>query len=205
VNATTSHLGRLVGAGFIAATLALVGCSNDSSSSTTSAESGSATTAAASADKIHNAADVAFAQDMIVHHQGAIEMANMATTQAQSQQVKDLAKRISAAQGPEIDQMTDWLNTWGEMVSGDSMAGMDHSSMPGMMTDDQMNQLMAASGADFDRMFLQMMTTHHQGAIEMANTEQADGSNPQAIALAKSIETSQTAEVAEMAEMLQSV
>lgn len=205
MNATTSHLGRLVGASFIAATLALAGCSNDSSSSTNSAGSGSATTAATSADMVHNAADVTFAQDMIVHHQGAIEMADMAATRAQSQQVKDLAKRISAAQGPEIDQMTGWLETWGEMVAGDSMAGMEHSSMPGMMTDGQIDQLRTATGQDFDRMFLEMMTTHHQGAIEMAKAEQADGSNPEAVALATSIETSQTAEVAEMAEMLTSV
>lgn len=205
MNATTSHLGRLVGAGFIAATLALAGCSNDPSSSTNSAGSGSATTAATSVDMVHNAADVTFAQDMIVHHQGAIEMADMAATRAQSQQVKDLAKRISAAQGPEIDQMTGWLETWGEMVAGDSMAGMEHSSMPGMMTDGQIDQLRTATGQDFDRMFLEMMTTHHQGAIEMAKAEQADGSNPEAVALATSIETSQTAEVAEMAEMLTSV
>ena len=73
------------------------------------------------------------------------------------------------------------------------------------MTDAQMKKLETASGTAFDRMFLQMMTTHHQGAIQMAKTEQADGSNPQALALAKSIETSQTAEVAEMSKMLQNL
>jgi uncharacterized protein (DUF305 family) len=101
--------------------------------------------------------------------------------------------------------VNDWLSTWGEMVSGDSMAGMDHSSMPGMMTDEQVHKLEAVTGPEFDRMFLQMMTTHHQGAIEMAETEQTDGSNPQAIELAKSIATSQSAEVAEMAQPLSSL
>ena len=201
MNATTSRLGRLLGVGILAATLVLAGCSNSSDSSTTNAGP-SSTTPRASVGTAHNAADVTFAQDMIAHHRSAIEMATTATSQADTQAVKDLASRISAAQGPELDQMTDWLNTWGEMVPGDSMAGMDHSSMPGMMTDEQMDQLTAATGADFDRMFLEMMTAHHQGAIDMARTEQADGSNPQAVALARSIETSQTAEVAEMAQLL---
>jgi uncharacterized protein (DUF305 family) len=143
-------------------------------------------------------------------------MAQMAETQASTQQVKDLAKRIEAAQSPEIDEMTSWLNAWGEPVSpSNTMGNMDHSSgsmSSGSMgsgamgmTDEQMNQLMGAQGTDFDRMFLEMMTIHHQGAIEMAKTEQANGSNPQAKALAHSIETSQTAEVAEMAEMLKNL
>jgi uncharacterized protein (DUF305 family) len=212
MNATTSRLSRLLGAGFLAATVVLAGCSNDSDSahgsgrahsSTSSSES--APTAAPSVEKIHNAADVTFAQEMIVHHRGAVEMADMAAAQAESQEVKDLAKRISAAQGPEIDQMTDWLNTWGEMTSGHSMPGMEHSSMPGMMTEEQMGELKDATGRDFDRMFLQMMTEHHEGAVAMAKTEQADGRNPRAIELAESIETSKTAEIAEMAEMLKGV
>jgi uncharacterized protein (DUF305 family) len=73
------------------------------------------------------------------------------------------------------------------------------------MTDELMTQLEGASGADFDRMFLQMMTPHHQGAIDMAEVEQSDGSNPQAIALARSIETSQTAEISEMQQLLQAL
>jgi uncharacterized protein (DUF305 family) len=212
---TTSRLGRLVGAGFIAATLALASCSTGSDSSTSSAEPSSTTPAPV--DKVHNAADVSFSQDMLVHHQGAIQMARMAEEQASTQQVKDLVKRIEAAQGPEIDEMTSWLKAWGEPVSPSNTTGnMDHSSgskgsgsmgsgAMGMMTNEQMNQLMGAQGASFDRMFLEMMTTHHQGAIEMAKIEQTDGSSPQAIALAKSIETSQTAEVAEMAQMLKSL
>jgi len=67
--------------------------------------------APSAADGRHNAADVAFAQRMIVHHQGAIEMADLAPSRAASQQVKDLAVRIKAAQGPEIEQMQGWLTT----------------------------------------------------------------------------------------------
>ncbi len=76
--------------------------------------SGSAMMSAApsTADGQHNAADLAFAQQMIVHHQGAIEMADLAPSRAASQQVKDLAVRIKAAQGPEIQQMQGWLTSW---------------------------------------------------------------------------------------------
>ena len=75
---------------------------------------------AASAE--HNAADLAFAQQMIVHHQGAVEMADMAPSRAANQQVKDLAARIKAAQAPEIEQMTGWLTLWGAGMSASTVA-----------------------------------------------------------------------------------
>jgi len=186
-------------------------------------------TTAAAASSEHNAADLTFAQMMIVHHQGAIAMAELAADRAANTQVKDLAARIEAAQGPEIQQMQSWLTAWAA-ASGSTAAsttsddGMDHGgmsgmgkegemsssaatgmSMPGMMSDTQMQQLTDASGAEFDRLFLEMMIMHHQGAIEMANTELAEGSNPEALALAESITTSQTAEITEMQQLLQSL
>jgi uncharacterized protein (DUF305 family) len=209
--------------------LVLAACGSDTSAHSgsmsgmnhSSASSSTTSGASASVDAKHNGADVSFTQDMIVHHNGAIEMADLATTRASSQQVSDLASRIKDAQGPEITQMTSWLRAWNEPVDGsdmDSMSGMDHSSTSadsapsstsmdattsmGMMTEEQMSQLQAATGAGFDRMFLQMMTVHHQGAIAMAQSEQTNGSNSQAIALARSIQTSQSAEVTEMSRLL---
>lgn len=164
----------------------------------------------------HNDADVAFAQQMIVHHQGAIAMADLAPTRADSQQVKDLAAQIKAAQAPEIEQMTGWLQAWGATDTdangmpnatgdmGSGMSGMDHDDAPGMMSDDQMAELTSASGAEFDRLFLQQMIVHHQGAIDMADTEIAQGSNTTALTLAESIKTSQAAEIAVMQQLLQS-
>ena len=76
---------------------------------------------------------------------------------------------------------------------GGSMA-----AMPGMMSDDQMSRLCQATGAAFDRAFLQMMTAHHQGAIQMAQTELADGQNPEAKALAQKIITAQQGEITQM-------
>lgn len=154
----------------------------------------------------HNDADVTFAQEMIPHHQQAIEMAALADTRAESQEVKDLAADIEAAQDPEIETMTGWLESWGEDVPEEGMSGMDHGDMssedmPGMMSEDEMTDLEGA-GAEFDQMFLTMMIEHHEGAIEMAQTEQADGEFPDAIELAENIETAQTAEVQTMQDLL---
>jgi uncharacterized protein (DUF305 family) len=222
------RLGALAGAAALSLTLAACGGGGSMAGMDHNASTSSSASTAASVDPKHNAADVSFAQNMIVHHQGAIAMAKLATSQASTQPVKDLASRIEGAQAPEIQQMTAWLDAWGQplstgqsmddmggmsgmssssgsMSSGSMSSGSMSSGADGMMTDQQMTQLKAASGKNFDRMFLEMMTTHHQGAISMAKAEQANGSNPQAIALAKSIEQSQTAEVADMSQMLQNL
>lgn len=180
----------------VVAALTLVGCGNDTDSNDSTSSSGGQ----------FNDADVTFAQQMIPHHEQAVEMATMAQEQASSPEVKQLADKIAAAQGPEIDTMTGWLEDWGQEVSSDSMSGMDHagSDMSGMMSDDDMESLGAATGAEFDQMFLQMMTQHHTSAIEMAKTEQQDGENPDAIALAEKIEADQTAEIAQMQDLLAS-
>jgi uncharacterized protein (DUF305 family) len=163
----------------------------------------------ASAD--FNDADVTFAQDMIPHHRQATEMAALASTRTDTPAVLELASAIQAAQEPEIDTMSGWLTSWGKDVpaEGDDMGGMDHSSagggsstMPGMMSDDQLAELKASSGAAFDRMFLTMMLAHHEGAVEMAKTEQSDGKNADAKALAATIEKDQTAEIATMRNLL---
>lgn len=165
------------------------------SSSTTSAPAGSS---AGSANE-HNAQDVNFAQMMIVHHQGAIDMAKLAPSRAQSEQVKTLAAKIEAAQAPEIAQMQAWLQEWGESASG------PEHSMPGEMSASDMSTLTSASGSAFDKQFLTMMTAHHNGAIDMAKTEQVSGQYQPARDLASAIVTSQTAEVSEMAQLLERV
>ncbi|WP_432562092.1 DUF305 domain-containing protein [Kineococcus sp. SYSU DK003] len=185
--------------------------SESSESSATASSPSTSATSSAAVDAEHNDQDVTFVQMMHVHHQGAIEMADTATTKASSQEVEELAAKIEAAQQPEIEQMTSWLNAWGEPTAADSsMEGMDHSSMssmggssmPGTMSEEQMTQLQNATGTDFDRMFLQMMIEHHTGAVQMAETEQQQGSNTQALELADSIITSQNAEIGQMNQML---
>jgi len=147
-----------------------------------------------------NNADVTFAQSMIPHHQQAVAMAKMAKAHASSPEVKKLADKIEAAQGPEISTMQGWLKDWGKSKASGSMSGM--SGMPGMMSDSDMKGLDKATGATFDKMFLTMMIAHHTGAIEMAKTEQSKGKNADAKALAKNIEKAQTTEIAQMKKML---
>ena len=172
-------------------------CSSNDDPSTVDA--GGQTTAEETAE--HNDADVEFAQMMIPHHEQAVEMAQLAATRADSEDVKDLAGRIEAAQSPEIEEMTGWLTAWGEDL--EPKEGMGHSGDSGMMTDEQMTELEAASGAEFDRMFLEMMVEHHTSAIEMAETEIADGQFPDAIALAEAIKSAQEAEIGEMESLLE--
>ena len=158
-----------------------------------------------------NEADVAFAQNMIPHHQQAVEMAKMAKMRASSSDVKQFADKIEAAQGPQINTMTGWLEEWGEDVEPESSNGMDHDmdsmgsdDMPSMMSEDDMKRLNGSSDAGFDKMFLTMMIEHHTGAIDMAKTELSEGENPDALALAEKIEAEQTAEIAHMKNLLKS-
>ncbi len=151
----------------------------------------------------HNQADVTFLQGMIPHHEQAIEMSRPAAENSQSEQVKDLAEQIQAAQGPEIETMSGWLRDWG--VPG-SQSGMDHGGMnmgEGMMSPEQMQRLERARGAQFDQMFLTMMIEHHQGAVTMARTELDNGQNPEATQLAQQIIDSQQAEIDTMNNLLE--
>lgn len=157
------------------------------------------------ADAEFNQADVDFAQGMIPHHAQAIEMADMAIAQAESPEVIDLAERIRAAQDPEIEQLTLWLEDWGQDVPDREMsmsADMDGMSMDGLMTQDQMDEMAAATGAEFDQMFLDMMIVHHEGAVAMAADEVAEGKFSDAIEMAQAIIDGQSAEIDEMEQFL---
>ena len=164
------------------------------------------TTSSTGAAEEHNDADVAFAQGMIPHHAQAIEMADMALERGESADVKRLAGEIKAAQGPEIEKMRGWLKAWGEPEKPEA----DHSSMGDdgkdstMMSESEMGELEAASGAELDRKFLEMMIRHHRGAIAMAETEVADGKFADALALAREIIETQQAEITTMEKLLSS-
>jgi uncharacterized protein (DUF305 family) len=151
-----------------------------------------------------NDADVDFARGMIVHHQQAVEMAELAleASAGASPEVLDLAARIQAAQGPEIEMMTGWLTAWGQPVTMETSGEHDMSSMEGMMTAQEMVQLTTMSGPAFDAMWMEMMVRHHQGAIAQAHTVKAMGTNPDVLTLADQIITSQTEEISEMQSLL---
>lgn len=141
--------------------------------------------------------DVMFAQMMIPHHEQAVELATLAESNTTDVTILNLAGRIKEAQQPEIDLMQSWLD--------DAGAGMDmghNMTMPGIVSDADMATIRAAKDGDFDRLFLTHMIAHHQGAIEMAKDVLTTSENPDVIALANSIITSQTAEIEEMQAML---
>jgi uncharacterized protein (DUF305 family) len=151
----------------------------------------------------HTQADVTFAQQMVPHHQQAVEMAKLVPSHSTNQKVLELASQIQQAQDPEIQKMTGWLQTWGAPapttgmnMPGMNMPGMDHGSMPGMMTSDDMTKLGQVKGAAFDRLWLQMMIQHHQGAVEMAKTELQQGASNEAKQLAQQIIDTQQKEIA---------
>lgn len=150
-----------------------------------------------------NETDVEFLQSMIPHHREALEMAMLAETRAASPQVKELAGRIIKAQQPEIDQMEAMLRRLGESSSDseDAMAG--HEGGNTGMSPERMAVLEKASGTEFDRMFLEMMIEHHQGAIEMSEKELEGGRFDEAKDLARKIRDAQQAEIAEMRTLLE--
>lgn len=203
----TRILGRrtiLSGVAVTAAVL-LSGCGGGDQPSSMPGMGSTTTTAATSSTAASfNDADVQFAQQMIPHHQQAVQMAAMAETRATDAEVKALAGKIKAAQDPEITTMTGWLTTWGKPAPATSMGGMDMggAAMPGMMSGADMGKLGAMTGKAFDKQFLTMMIAHHQGAVTMAQQELTAGTNGQAEALAEQIITSQTAEISTMKSIL---
>ena len=170
------------------------------SASSAPAASGTAATGA------KNDADIMFATMMIPHHAQAVAMAELAVTQGTDTKVKALAPKIKDAQAPEIARMTGWLTGWGEPVPG-TAGGHDMSGAEadGMMSTQQMTDLGAAKGSAFDRMWLQMMVEHHEGAVAMARTELADGVNSEAKQLAQAVVDSQSAEISQMKSILAAI
>jgi len=183
----------------------LAGCGGDDASGGTPA----AEHTAANGD-VYNDADVEFATEMIPHHADALVMVDMTQGRRLSPEFARLTEDIREAQAPEIELMADWLTDWGEEVPETSrdhvnshMGDGDMGMGDGMgMDPDDLAELRDSGANMFETMWMQMMIEHHEGAIEMAETEQADGLFPDAIALAESIETSQTAEIELMEELI---
>jgi uncharacterized protein (DUF305 family) len=160
-----------------------------------------------------NSTDVGFAQGMIPHHAQAVEMADMALVNTTNPDVLALARQIKAAQSPEIEKMTGWLKSWGQNVpstamgsmAGHDMTGMDGMMMDGMMSEADMKRLSTSSGTAFDRLWLELMIQHHEGAVKMAKVEVADGKYPDVIALAQAIISGQQAEITTMESLIKNL
>jgi len=192
-------------------TLAACGTNDDSGHDMTGTGGPSSSSDAPSdtaTDAPFNAADVMFAQMMLPHHEQAIEMSDaLLAKDGVSPELVDLAEQIKAAQGPEIDTLTGWLDDWG----ADPEAGADlgHGTqgtqgMAGMMSAEDMRALEDATGTDAERLFLEQMVAHHEGAVEMAQAEVSGGRHAGAVETARSVVDTQTAEIQQMRDLLAS-
>ena len=196
---TSSHTRVLAAIATFAAAIVLSSCG------TAATQNQGLSASATSTDQVaaHNADDVMFAQMMIPHHQQAVEVAAMVPDRSNNPDVIALAAKIAGEQRPEIDTMKALLLQWNvdpnEMSHESGHAGM---AMAGMVNDATMVRLDSLKGASFDMLWLQSMISHHQGAIEMAKTEIADGKSADLITLAKNIVAAQQAEIDQMKQML---
>ncbi|CCH30294.1 DUF305 domain-containing protein [Actinosynnema sp. NPDC047251] len=147
-------------------------------------------------------ADLKYVASMIVHHRQALEMSALAPERARNETVKGLASRIHDTQGPEIGAMEQWRRQFAENAPAHghngSLPEVDHGSMPGMATDEQLAALKAASGTDFDRLFLRLMIAHHEGALTMAVDLLSSGSDVRVEEMANDVVASQSDEIARM-------
>jgi uncharacterized protein (DUF305 family) len=173
----------------------------------------SAQTAVASTPQAYTAEDVAFMSGMIAHHAQAVLMAGWAPSHGASAAIRALCERIVVGQGDEIVLMQRWLRDHHEPVpsgdaSHDMMPGMDHSMMPmmpGMLSMEQLHELDAARGPEFDRLFLTYMIQHHRGAITMVDHlfgTQGSGEEERMYKFASDVFADQTTEIDRMQRMV---
>ena len=161
-----------------------------------------AETAIAIADSSYTSADVEFLQGMIVHHYQAFLMSELAPARTNNQTILDLAGRIDISQTDEIDFMKNWLVDRGQSIPDPSMDDMmHHHKMMGMATPEQMMQLEASNSTDFDRLYLNLMIKHHDGAIEMVdrlNEFPGSAYDPQLYEFVTDLENDQAVEIERM-------
>ncbi len=153
----------------------------------------------------HTAADTLFMQRMIPHHAQALEMTALVRSRSRSPDLPLLASRIEVSQRDEITQMERWLKDRGEEVPGPHLSHAGHDKlMPGMLNDEQLNQLEQAHGAEFDRLFLELMIHHHEGALTMVRELYATGGGlePASDRFAREVNADQDIEIRRMQELL---
>ncbi len=153
----------------------------------------------------HTPADTAFMQGMIGHHAQAIEMVALLRTRTSNPDMHRMGLRIEVSQNDEIRMMQTWLRDRGEAVPDEHAHHAPGAKpMPGMLTSDQMKQLTAARDAEFDRLFLEFMIQHHEGALVMVKdlmSGPGGGLEPHVFAFASEVESDQAAEITRMRRM----
>jgi uncharacterized protein (DUF305 family) len=154
----------------------------------------------------HTDADVRFMQGMIGHHAQAIEMTELLKSRTASENMRKLAMRIEVSQADEIKMMQEWLRSRGADVPSEHAHHMhDAKLMPGMLTPEEMARLAAATGVEFDRLFLEFMIKHHAGALTMVEELFASagaGQDSDIFAFASDVDADQRMEIDRMGAML---
>jgi uncharacterized protein (DUF305 family) len=209
---------RLRATGLVAplAWLVAAGCAGAKATTTAGPPLTGGNPGTAAAAPIANAGDVHFMQGMIPHHAQAVLIAGWAPSHGARDDVQRLCERIVVAQRDEIAMMQNWLRTKGQEVPPAdaktmkmNMGGMVHEMlMPGMLTDEQLEELDAARGSQFDRLFLQAMIKHHLGAISMVeDLEKIDGARQDEIVFrfSQDVFADQTTEIERMEKMLATI
>jgi uncharacterized protein (DUF305 family) len=184
--------------------------------------------AALAEEQGHNEADVNYLVLMIEHHRQALEMTDLVEGRYEREGIERIADRISAAQDPEITAMESWLeeNVFGparENEAHQNFCGLegdgthhdesgdvptcqlevDHDDMPGMASEEELEELAAAEGDEFDQLFVELMTAHHQGAVTMAEDVLAEGKDQTVLRMANDVIAEQSAEINRMAEVIE--
>jgi uncharacterized protein (DUF305 family) len=167
------------------AALVLAGCGS------TDMPAGQGGNQAPASSNDHNDADVQFSENMIPHHKQTIQIADLATKQGASEQVKVVAAEILSPEEADIETMSGWLRTWNVAAPAD-MSGMD---MPGMLSVADLKSLQSATGAAFDKKFLALVAQHLQNGVDMAKKVLADGKHEATKGLATKIVTEQTEQI----------
>jgi uncharacterized protein (DUF305 family) len=153
----------------------------------------------------HTAADVTFMQGMIGHHAQAIEMTALIPTRTAREDMKMLGLRISLSQEDEIKMMRRWLETRGATQPSEHAHHMPGGMMPGMLTPQEMERLAASKGPEFDKLFLEGMIKHHEGALTMVKelfSTAGAGQESDIFAFATDVEADQQMEIDRMVDML---
>lgn len=151
----------------------------------------------------YNADDVAFATNMIPHHQQAVEMSALVPDRTTNPELIALARQISDAQEPEIKALRVFLVQWNENPDAATDEGhANHADMQGMVDEATMARLQSLRGEQFDTLWLESMISHHEGAVEMAEVEIANGENVDAKNMAQTMIDTQQAEITQMQQML---
>ncbi len=154
----------------------------------------------------YTGADIKFMQGMIGHHAQAVEMVALVPSRTASDDLRKLALRIDVSQKDEMNMMREWLQARGQQIPDPRAHHMMGATlMPGMLTPEEMARLAAATGAAFDRLFLEGMIKHHGGAITMVHelfATDGAGQTPEIFSYASDVDADQRMEIDRMGSML---